>query len=441
MRTNHSQNLIMTFASISKTKRFFGWHVVTATFVLAIFGWGVGFYGPPIYLQMVVQKTGWSVALVSTAVTLHFLVGAAVVANLPRLYRIYGVPVVTSIGSVLLAVGIVGWSAAYEPWHLFIAALLSGTGWVAMGAAAVNALIAPWFIRRRPAALSMAYNGASVGGVLFSPLWVTLIASIGFAQAACFVGIVMVVVVAALSVLVFSKSPAGVGQLPDGEVVPEPTPAVPTASAQRILLWRDRRFITLALAMATGLFAQIGLLAHMFSIIVPVFGAKSAGLIMGGATVAAIAGRTGLGWLMPANADRRLIASASYGIQIIGSLTLLLSGEDYATGMIVGVLLFGLGIGNATSLPPLIAQVEFDKADVARVVPLIVAVSQATYALAPAAFGAVRSYSDLYNLCLCRDCPRCCCFRIPLWTEVMVWTDASQFCLRPHCAYTRPDPV
>ncbi|NTE63856.1 MFS transporter [Agrobacterium fabrum] len=134
----------------------------------------------------------------------------------------------------------------------------------------------------------------------------------------------------------------------------------------------------------------------MFSIIVPVFGSKSAGLIMGGATVAAIAGRTGLGWLMPANADRRLIASASYGIQIIGSLILLLSGQDYATGIIVGVLLFGLGIGNATSLPPLIAQVEFEKADVSRVVPLIVAVSQATYALAPAAFGAVRSYSDVY---------------------------------------------
>lgn len=386
----------MAIASLFRTPRFFGWHVVAATFVLAVFGWGVGFYGPPIYLQMVVQRTGWSLALVSTAVTLHFLVGAAVVANLPRLYRIYGVPLVTSIGSVLLAVGIVGWSLAYQPWHLFIAALLSGTGWVAMGAAAVNALIALWCIRRRPAALSMAYNGASVGGVLFSPLWVMLIASIGFAQAACTVGIVMVVVVAALSVLVFSKSPTGVGQFPDGEVVPEETPAAPTASSRRRSLWRDRRFITLALAMAAGLFAQIGLLAHLFSIIVPVFGTKSAGLIMGGATVAAIAGRTGLGWLMPANADRRLIASASYGIQIIGSLTLLMSGQDYAPGIIVGVLLFGLGIGNATSLPPLIAQVEFNKADVSRVVPLIVAVSQATYALAPAAFGAVRSYSDLY---------------------------------------------
>ena len=62
--------------------------------------------------------------------------------------------------------------------------------------------------------------------------------------------------------------------------------------------------------------------------------------------------------------------------------------------MIAGVLLFGLGIGNATSLPPLIAQVEFDKADVSRVVPLIVALSQAAYALAPGLFGIVRTISE-----------------------------------------------
>ena len=43
--------------------------------------------------------------------------------------------------------------------------------------------------------------------------------------------------------------------------------------------------------------------------------------------------------------------------------------------------------------PPLIAQTEFTKADVQRVVPLIVAIGQGTYAFAPAAFGAIRSLS------------------------------------------------
>jgi hypothetical protein len=47
--------------------------------------------------------------------------------------------------------------------------------------------------------------------------------------------------------------------------------------------------------------------------------------------------------------------------------------------------LFGLGIGNATTLPPLIAQTEFSKTQAIRVVALIVAISQALYAFAPAA--------------------------------------------------------
>jgi hypothetical protein len=57
---------------------------------------------------------------------------------------------------------------------------------------------------------------------------------------------------------------------------------------------------------------------------------------------------------------------------------------------VLGVVLFGFGIGNATSLPPLIAQVEFVKEDVPRVVPMIVALGQGIYAFAPAAFGLIR---------------------------------------------------
>lgn len=57
----------------------------------------------------------------------------------------------------------------------------------------------------------------------------------------------------------------------------------------------------------------------------------------------------------------------------------------------VGMMLFGVGIGNATSLPPLIAQAEFPRHQVARVVTLIVAIAQGCYAFAPALFGGVRT--------------------------------------------------
>jgi hypothetical protein len=149
--------------------------------------------------------------------------------------------------------------------------------------------------------------------------------------------------------------------------------------------------------MALGLFAQIGLLAHLFSLLVPALGAQAAGFAAATATAAAIAGRTLVGWLIPPQADRRLFACGSYVVQILGSLVLLLAAGNNVALLWLGVVLFGAGIGNATSLPPLIAQVEFARADVLRVVALIVAISQGTYAFAPAAFGLIREIAPLWS--------------------------------------------
>ncbi|TBR28975.1 MAG: MFS transporter, partial [Reyranella sp.] len=311
------------------------------------------------------------------------------------LYRRFRLPAVTKAGAVLLALGVLGWAVAREPWQLLLATFLSGAGWVAMGAAAVNAIVAPWYAVRRPAALSMAYNGASIGGVVFSPLWVAAIAALGFPVAAAVIGAVMVATVWLLADHVFAHTPQSLGQVQDGEILP-PVAGAPVSRERSLpgaLLWRDRRFLTLAAAMALGLFAQIGLIAHLFSLLVPVFGGAAAGILMGLATAAAIAGRTLVGWLMPRGSDRRLVACLSHVVQIAGSLALLLAAGTDVVLLVAGVLLFGAGIGNTTSLPPLIAQVEFSKADAQRVVPLIVAIGQGTYAFAPAAFGWLRTLS------------------------------------------------
>ncbi|PMR75312.1 MFS transporter [Billgrantia endophytica] len=371
--------------------RFFGWTVVGATFVLATCGWGVGFYGPPIFMHAVVQRTGWPVSWVSAAVTLHFLCGALVVANLPRLYRCFGIPIITVLGAALLAIGVLGWASARLPWQLFTAALFSGFGWAALGAAAVNAIIAPWFISARPAALGMAYNGASLGGLIFSPLWVWLIGAFGFVTAAWGVGLLLVAIVSSLATLVFSRTPEQLGQHVDGGGADTSTRRAASAamSLPGNLLFMSRRFLTLATGMSLGLFAQIGLIAHLFSLLAPRLGEQWAGWAMGLATLCAIIGRTLVGWLLKPNTDRRLVAGMGYATQLGGSIVLMLAG-DHLVLVWLGVVLFGSGIGNSTSLPPLIAQVEFTSEDARRAVPMIVAISQASYAFAPVMFGLLR---------------------------------------------------
>ena len=376
--------------------RFFGWRVVHGSLVLAFFGWGLGFFGPPVFLNAIRQTTGWPVALISAAISVHFLAGAAVGACLPACHHRAGAAAVTKAGALSMAAGLVGWSIATAPWQLFVAAALSGTGWGTMSAAALNSIVAPWFVRTRPAALGMAYNGGSVGGIVLSPLWVAAISMLGFPAAAGAIGIVMLLTLWVLADRVFSRTPETMGLSPDG-AAPGTAPARVTSPAARPLpgarLWRDRRFVTLCAGMALGLFAQIGMTAHLYSLLVPALGAQQAGFAMSLITVLAMATRTLLGFLMPAAADRRLVACAGYAAQLTGSIVFILAAGTSVPLLIAGVILFGAGFGNATSLPPLIAQVEFVEDDVPRVASLIIAVSQTGYAFAPAFFGLIREFT------------------------------------------------
>ena len=151
--------------------------------------------------------------------------------------------------------------------------------------------------------------------------------SLGFPSAAIAIGVVVVATIWILADLYYSKTPESMGLRPDGDAphaaattLPMSPPAKPLPSTR---VWRDWRLLTLAAGMALGLFAQIGLLAHLFSLLVPALGAQLAGFAAGGATASAILGRTLVGWLMPARADRRLFGCANYAVQILGSLAFL----------------------------------------------------------------------------------------------------------------------
>src|SRR5450631_1842041 len=321
---------------------YYGWRVVGATFVLAVFGLGMGFHGPAVYLHAVHEGTGWPLTLISMAVTVHFLAGAVVVANLPALHRRFGIPAVTKAGSILLAVGVFGWAIAAAPWQLFAATLLSGAGWVTMGVAAINAIVAPWFDRARPAALAMAYNGGNIGGVVFSPLWAAASGAIGFPAAAAAIGLVMAITMWVLADLVFSRSPQQMRLTADGDLPGAPSFCVTSPAAGRLpgsSLWRDRQFLTLAAGMALGLFAQIGMIVHLYSLLVPALGASKAGLAMGLVTAMAIAGRSLLSGAMPADIDRRLLASASYAVQMAGCVVFVVAAGTSVPLLLLGVML------------------------------------------------------------------------------------------------------
>lgn len=365
---------------------FFGWQVVAASFVLAVFAWGIGFYGPGVYLHALHAREGWSLSLISAAITLHFLASAAMVGHLARAHARFGVVAVTRAGAVASALGAMGWALAEAPWHLVPAALLTAAGWSAHSGAAINAILSPWFDRRRPAALSLAFNGASVGGVAFTPLWAGLIGWLGFGWAGVAVAALTLLVLWPLAGVWFAPTPAAMGLHPDGAAAPPPPR--PGPGAPRGPLWRQGAFRSLSLAFAIGLLAQMGLLTTLFSIMAPVLGPGGAGMALSLATACAVLGRTAVGTLMPPGLDRRAIGVANFLMQAVGSAVLAAAGGESAALLLAGVVLFGLGIGQLLSLPPLIAQAEWPPEAVGQVVAMVTAVNQAFYAFGPGLLGA-----------------------------------------------------
>jgi MFS family permease len=376
---------------------FFGWRVVAAAFVFAAFSWGLTFYGASVFLHAIHSARGWPVSLISAAITAQYLLSAGLVAHLDDAHRRFGLVATTRLGVSALALGLLAWSLAADPWQLFAAAALTAVGWSTTSSAAINAMLAPWFRRRRGFALSLAFNGASIGGVLFTPLWVALIGWLGFPGAAAVIAAVTFVVLWLLAGRYLRPTPGALGLAPDGDTASSEgaqlSHGTERSPLSRAALVRQRRFLTLSGAFTCGLFAQVGLVAHLVSLLVPALGESGAAAAMSLTTACAVTGRLLLGAVID-RTDRRAAAAANFAMQACGFLLLLVGGSKLL--LLGGCVLFGLGLGNLISLPPLIAEREFEPADLGRVVALVIAINQAAFSFAPGVFGLLHDVADSY---------------------------------------------
>jgi len=159
-----------------------GWLVVAAAFLVAMFGFGLGFYGPGIYLVALKARHGWSTEEISAAITAYYILGAGLLFFfVGPLFDRWGARPVVTIGTVAIAGGVVLLTLITRPWQVYAAFGVMSFGWATMSGAAINIIVAPWFERRRGRALSWAMNGGSAGGVLIAPLMILSISQFGFA--------------------------------------------------------------------------------------------------------------------------------------------------------------------------------------------------------------------------------------------------------------------
>src|SRR3546814_7027881 len=73
-----------------RPKPYPGCYIVLCAFLVALFGCGLGFYGPGVYLYFLQQQNGWSTSLIASAVTAYNLSGARLLAGVVQFFVRFG---------------------------------------------------------------------------------------------------------------------------------------------------------------------------------------------------------------------------------------------------------------------------------------------------------------------------------------------------------------
>jgi len=371
--------------------RYHGWWVVFCCFVIALYGWGFGFYGLSLYLVALSKARGWSPATISAAITFYYIAGAFLVMQVGDTIEKRGARIVVLVGVGLMGLGVLGLTVARQPWHLYLAFAAMIPGWVAMGGGSINTIIAQWFDHRRGLAASLALNGASFGGLVFAPAFAWGIDTFGFAKA-CY-GAVAVVLATLWPLAAFALRPRRAGEHDIGDEDAARAEPSGEAMSRRALLGTPR-YLTMVGAFSIGLLAQISFIAHQAAFLEPTLGLKGAGWALSVTALSAVVGRLAVGAVID-HIDRRLATAANLAVQVV-SMAVLLSTSSVA-GLYLGCILFGFGVGNLITLPGLIVQQEFPRRDFARAVSLNVAVTQLVAAVGPYLLGVLHDLSGNYR--------------------------------------------
>lgn len=369
--------------------RYEGWRIVAVCFLLATFGWGLGFYGQSVYVAELQRAHGWSASLISSATTFFYLFGAVLVVFVGEAVSKYGPRFGLIAGTLAMSAAAVAIGAVREPWQLYLANAVLAFGWAGTSLAMITNTISLWFDHKRGMAISLALNGASFGGIVGVPLLVTLIGQLGFARAMNAAAGAMLVLLVPVILLV-------VGRPPDLHGWQAAAKAEPQSSAQ-IRSWalRDVGFLTVTIAFALVLFAQVGFIVHLISFLDPVIGRERAAVAVAVLTAMAVVGRV-LFSLVIDRLNQRLASALSFLSQAAALCVVINLHNDYV--LIAACAVFGFSVGNLITLPSLIVQQEFDSASFGVLISLNTAINQVTYAFGPGVVGALRDWSGGYSL-------------------------------------------
>jgi MFS family permease len=373
---------------------FYGWWIVAACLVVAVVGWSLGTFGMGVYIHVLSDQRGFSIGSISLAVTVSYLVSASCLMTVGALTARLGPKPVITVGATVMGLTVAGLAFCSETWQVFVVFVLMGIGRSCLSTTSISTALAPWFEKHQGRAVSMALLGASVGGMIGTPLLLGGMALFSSETALVLAGASSIIILMPIVFFVLKNKPQDIGLLPDGEV------SVPGAPPKAVALWTrqgamaTRQFHSQLVAFAIGLLVQIGFLSHHVPMVAPVMGDYGASIAVSSAALAAFCGRVALARFAD-RIDLRLTAGAVFFVAGVSLAAMSLT--TTSVGLLLTSVCYGLTVGNVTTLSPIIARREFGAASFGAVYGVVASAIAFATAFGPGLYGVLRDALGSYG--------------------------------------------
>ncbi len=373
---------------------YYGWWIVGACLLVAAIGNALGLFGAGVYLRAIVETTGWTTGSVSGAITLFYLVSAVLLIPVGSGISHIGPRPFIVAGGLAMAAGVAGIGHVDRPWHVYVLFALMGIGWACLSTTAVATTLAPWFETYQGRAVSIASLGASAGGMLGPPLLLLGRDLVGFAATTSAAAAVALAVVMPLALLVIRHRPEDMGLSADGggRAWQDHEPLQSKWICSNAL--RTPALVTAMMAFGIAMSMQIGLLTHQVTLLTRFLQTRMIAATVSATALSALVGRLALA----AFADRISARVTSSIVLLVAAMSFcVLAMAETPTLLIGACMLFGLTVGNVTTLPPIIVRREFGAASFGPIFGAASCVIQLAAAVGPSFYGLLHDRLGSYR--------------------------------------------
>ncbi|MFH1639644.1 MAG: MFS transporter [Chloroflexota bacterium] len=334
---------------------FYGWWIVLACFMIALYTAGVIGYGFTAVFEPIVSEFGWSYTQVSLASSLRGLEVGLFAPLVGLLLDRFGAKPVIFVGGIITGFSLMLLARTNSLVMFYVSFALVSLGMSACSATALLVAVSYWFRRRIGTAMGIMVCGFGCSGFIV-PTVVWMVDTLGWRTALTYFGVGMFLIILPLSLAVRGR-PEKYGLLPDGDV------SIPASSGSNVspaktegknisarVIFTSRTFWHIALAFS----AQHMIVGAVITHIMPYLGSVGidralAGVVTTFVPLASIVGRFGFGWLSDRMKNKRL-AVAGFALMGLGMFFLSYASPGAMWVLVLFLFFFGIGFGGTNTM-------------------------------------------------------------------------------------------